>query len=78
LNAKLLKQRLELRFNIGDILNQDFIIYSNNLNKDTNGSYPPEAPNADPDGEKFNPDYDFVNYKVKKGTNFIFNVVYKF
>ena len=78
LNAKLLKQRLELRFNIGDILNQDFIIYSNNLNKDPNGSYPPEGPNADPDGEKFNPDYDFVNYKVKKGTNFVFNVVYKF
>jgi hypothetical protein len=63
---------------MGDILTQDFIIYSNNLNKDPNGSYPPEGPNADPDGEKFNPDYDFVNYKVKKGTNFIFNVVYKF
>jgi len=67
-----------LRFNISDILNQPFIIYSNNLNKDTNGGYAPEAPNEDPKGDGFNEDVDYINYKVKRGTGFSLKVIYKF
>lgn len=77
-NAKLFKQKCELRLNFGDILNQPFIIYSNNLNKDTNGGYPGEGKNSDPKGAAFNEKHDFVNYKVKRGTNVYFNAIYKF
>jgi TonB-dependent receptor len=78
LNAKLFKEKMEIRFNIGDILNEPFVIYSNNLNKATAGGFPNEAPNNDPNGSSFNADYDFVNYRVTKGVNFYFNVIYKF
>ncbi len=77
-NAKFFKEKMELRFNISDILNQPFIIYSNNLNKDTNGGYAPEAPNEDPKGDGFNEDVDYINYKVKRGTGFSLKVIYKF
>jgi hypothetical protein len=78
LNGKLLKQKLELRFNIGDIINQPYINYSNNLNKDTNGGPAPEAPNNDPKGDAFNEQFDYINYKVKKGVNFSLKLIYKF
>ena len=77
-NARLFKRRIDLRFNISDILNQPFIIYSNNLKQDTNGGYAPEAPNDDPRGDAFDQEKDYVNYKVKKGTGFSLKVVYKF
>ncbi len=77
-NARLFKQKIELRFNISDILNQPFIIYSNNLKEDTNGGYAPEAPNDDPKGDAFNEEKDYVNYKVKRGTGFSLKVIYKF
>jgi outer membrane receptor protein involved in Fe transport len=78
LNGKMLKQKLELRFNIGDIINQPYINYSNNLNKDTNGGPAPEAPNNDPKGDAFNEQFDYINYKVKKGVNFSLKLIYKF
>lgn len=78
LNGKILKEKMEIRFNINDILNQDYIIYSNNVNKDATGGYPLEEANNDPKGDKFNPELDFINYKVKKGTNFYLNVIYHF
>lgn len=77
LTARLMKQKMELRLNISDILNQYFIIYTNNPFRD--GFYLP-TPNAGTDnkGDALNEALDFVNYKVKKGVGISFNVTYKF
>lgn len=75
LNFWLIKQKMELRLNAADILNQPFIIYSNATNDANGGS---SAPNTDPQGIQFNPDVDFVNYKVKRGANYSFVLTYKF
>ncbi|MEO6670309.1 MAG: hypothetical protein ABIN36_12580, partial [Ferruginibacter sp.] len=77
-NARLFKQKVELRFNISDILNQPFIIYSNNLKTDSNGGYAPQGPNEDPKGDAINEDVDYINYKVKRGTGISLKVIYKF
>jgi hypothetical protein len=69
LSTKVLKQKAEIKFNIADVFNQDFIIYSNNENRD-DYRYPRQANNNDPKGDAFNKDLDLVNYKVKKGTSF--------
>jgi TonB-dependent receptor len=76
LNAKLLKQKMELRFNISDILNQPYIIYNNFLANKVDLLL--VEPNNDPKGAAFNPDLDFVAYKVKRGTGFSFSVIYRF
>ncbi|OQP56595.1 TonB-dependent receptor domain-containing protein [Niastella populi] len=77
LSTKIIKQKAELRFNISDLLNQYTVIYSNNINRDDNGSYPGEKDNDDPKGADFNERFDFVNYKVKKGTSFSLSLTYK-
>jgi hypothetical protein len=73
ISTQLMKQKAELRFNISDLLNQYTINYSNNIN----GAYPTEKDNNDPKGSSYNPDLDFVNYKVKKGTSFSVSLTYK-
>ncbi|THU39215.1 hypothetical protein FAM09_11920 [Niastella caeni] len=77
LSTKIMKQKAELRFNISDLLNQYTVIYSNNLNREPDGTHPTEKDNNDPKGANFNKDLDLVNYKVKKGTGFSLSLTYK-
>lgn len=74
LSFQLMKQKLELRLNASDILNQPFIIYSNATNDASGGS---GILNTDPKGAAFNKDIDFINYKVNRGTNYSFVITYK-
>jgi TonB-dependent receptor len=83
LNLKLYKEKLEFRFNVTDLLNQPYIVYSNNANDkyDGNGQpigdYVPEVSNNDPKGDAFNDKLDFINYRAKRGTNFSITIGYK-
>lgn len=70
ISLRLMKQKLELRFNAADILNQRFVIYRN---VEKSGlSY------DDPQGMKYNPDSDWTLYKGKRGTNYSFTIAYRF
>jgi outer membrane receptor protein involved in Fe transport len=62
LNTKLFKDKVDLRLNFNDLLNQYFIIYSNFNDPGV----------VDPRGDRLNEQYDFVNYKVKRGVNILF------
>lgn len=75
LSARLLKQKLELKLNMADILNQPVIIYSNTDNRD--GLATPYGPNNDPKGDKFNEQLDRINYKVKKGANISMSLTWR-
>ncbi len=73
---KFFKQKMEVKFNISDLLNQPYIIYSNSK-KQTVNAYDILA-NDDPKGAAYNKDQDYVNYSVKKGVGFSVSVNYKF
>ncbi len=75
LNLRLMQQKLEIKTNLGDILNQPFIIYSNTDAKD--GATTSPGPNKDPKGDAFNEKLDLINYKVKRGSNFSISVTYR-
>lgn len=80
LTTRLMNQKMEVRLGFSDLLNQDYIIYSNYRSLNDN-LYPvpmPPAGEKDPKGDAFNPKYDYANYKVKKGVNISINVTYKF
>lgn len=77
LSTRVLKQKGEIKFNIADFLNQYYIIYSNNQNRNGVNQFPGEAGNDDPKGESFNEAVDFVNYKVKRGTSVSINFSYR-
>lgn len=80
LTTRLMKQKMEVRLNFSDLLNQDYIIYSN-IRSQNDYLYPvpmPPAGEKDPKGDGFNPKYDYINYKVKKGVGISINVTYKF
>lgn len=77
LNAFLLKDKLSLRFNVSDLLQQPFIIYNNyTLNQEPNKLS--DNGNNDPKGTRYNPDLDFVRYKARKGVNLSFSATYNF
>jgi TonB-dependent receptor len=76
LSTKILKQKGEIKFNISDLLNQYFIVYSNNINRDVD-MFPRQLDNKDPKGEAFNEALDLVNYKVKKGTAISISISYR-
>ncbi|BAV05657.1 TonB-dependent receptor [Filimonas lacunae] len=76
LSFQLIRQKLELRLNASDILNQSYIIYCNAQRNVESGGL--NSLNADPKGLAYNPEYDFINYKVKKGANYSFVITYKF
>lgn len=76
LNLRLMHQKLEIKTNLGDILNQPFIIYSNTNAKD--GATTSPGPNNDPKGDGFNEKLDLINYKVKRGSNFSISATYRF
>ncbi|MGC3977450.1 MAG: TonB-dependent receptor [Paludibacteraceae bacterium] len=79
LSARFLKQRMEVKFNVSDLLNQDFIVYRNS------GYVGSEDSNADPGdfndrtslGMDYNPG-DYVISRTNKGVNYSVSVSYKF
>ncbi len=78
LSARLLKQKMEIRFNVSDLLNQYYIDYFNKL-PDGN---PPQAPSSisnvdDPKGMGYNPDSDWKLKRTKKSTAFTFTISYR-
>ncbi|WP_315823743.1 hypothetical protein [Paraflavitalea speifideaquila] len=52
LSTRIMKQKVEIRINMGDILNQPFIIYSNT--DVSQGIITSNKPNNDPKGDGFN------------------------
>lgn len=79
LSTRLLKQRMELRMNISDLLNQYYIEYFNK----TPDRRPPTDTNPvdnadDPKGFNYNPDTDWRHKQTRKGTNYSFSVSYRF
>lgn len=77
INGKLFKQKVDVKLNISDILNQPFVIYTNIKKQDASNNGTIEV-NNDPMGDKYNKDLDFENYKVIKGIGISLNVTYKF
>ncbi|PWV50559.1 outer membrane receptor protein involved in Fe transport [Chitinophaga sp. S165] len=91
LSAALLKNKMQIRFNISDLLQQDYIVYQN-----VKATAPTEigggrfvfesaeeqasSPNSnhDPKGTSFNKDLDFVYHKWFKGRNLSLNITYNF
>lgn len=78
LSARLLKQRMEIRLNVSDLLNQYFIEY---FNKVPDGN-PPVSPSEvfnenDPKGMGYNPASDWTMKRTKKGTSFTFTLSYR-
>jgi TonB-dependent receptor len=91
LSAALLKNKLQVRFNISDLLQQDYIVYQNVSttphteigggqflfhSADDQASNP--NPNRDPKGTNFNKDLDFIYHKWFKGRNLSLNLTYNF
>lgn len=85
LSARLMKdQRLELKFNISDIFNQDFIVYRNTRVVD----YTAENPNPDTGtggtyyldltGDMNYNKGDYIMSRIKKGINLSISASYKF
>jgi TonB-dependent receptor len=73
LSARLLNQRMEVKFNVSDLLNQDIIIYRNTNSRG--------ASNKEEDLTSSGMDYtpgDDVKSRINKGVNYSFSVSYKF
>lgn len=75
LNFRVMKQKLEIRLNMADLLNNPVIIYSNT--DVSRGIITPPGPNNDPKGDGFNEKLDLINYKVRKGSNFSLSATYR-
>ncbi|MGK6353379.1 carboxypeptidase regulatory-like domain-containing protein [Parapedobacter sp. DT-150] len=83
-SGKLMKQRMEIRFNIADLLQQPYRVYDNVSTNDAgnilvdNETRKLENPNDDPKGKHYNPDLDFLRYEAFRGMNFSLNITYRF
>ncbi|RPE09398.1 TonB-dependent receptor [Chitinophaga lutea] len=84
LSATLLKKKMQVRFNISDVLQQDNILYMNRGVVKSANVTPAEDPytlgseNSDPKGTRFNKDRDYVRQRWFKGRNLSLNVTYSF
>lgn len=89
LSARFFRKKLDVRFNISDILQQDFVIYQNAIvgkPTDSGGGFfsgNPDnindpSPNKDPKGTNYNKHYDYTYNKIFKGRNLSFNFTYNF
>ena len=58
-----MNNRLEFRFNIRDLLAQDWIVYYKGTDRESN---------------KFDPSVDYVNFKRNYGSTYSFAVSYRF
>jgi TonB-dependent receptor len=82
LSTRLLKDKLDIRLNLSDLLQQHFIIYDN-VKLNENGWLDKtedtrENVNNDPKGNGYNKDLDYTRYKNYRGTNVTLNVTYNF
>jgi hypothetical protein len=75
LSARFFKSKMEVRFNIGNFLNQPFIIYNNAGNGDTSGDK--SKANNDPKGNNYNKEYDLTIYQGNRGTTLGLSVSYR-
>ncbi len=73
---KFFKRKMEVKFNISDILNEPYVIYSNS--KKQNLMVYDIVANDDPKGRAYNKDLDYINYRVRKGIGFSVSINYKF
>lgn len=81
LSTRLLKEKLEVCFNISDLLQQPFRVYDNVqviggntiVDNDTRAL---ENSNFDPRGTRFNKELDYLRYKALRGTNLSLNIIY--
>jgi len=71
LNAKLLKNKMDLRLNISDLLQQAFITYQN---AGVSPDYSAENEVDDPKGSNYNPSLDVARYKAYRGSNISLSV----
>ena len=90
LSANLLKNKLQVRFNISDLLQQDYIIYQNisatSPHSSGGGTFVDlneanllkDNVNNDPKGLSYNKQLDYVYHKWFKGRNLSLNVTYNF
>lgn len=78
LTTRLMDQKMEVRLNFSDLLNQYFIMYNNTTERNGYYPYPPPPDGTDPRGDGFNEQYDYISYKAKKGIGVSINVTYKF
>lgn len=76
LSTRLLKNKLDIRLNISDLLQQSYIIYENG--GPAGISKPDENPNNDPRGKRYNPDLDYTRFKSFRGSNISLNIGYQF
>ncbi len=77
ISARLLKQCMEIKFNISDLLNEDIIVYQNSGY--VNGTDEPDKSYIDRTG--LGMDYnegDWVMSRIKKGINLSLSASYKF
>ncbi|QEH43637.1 TonB-dependent receptor [Chitinophaga sp. XS-30] len=78
-SARLLKQRMELRMNISDLLNQYYVEYFNKRPDTRPPTDTAPADNADdPKGFGYNAATDWRHKQTRKGTNYSFTVSYRF
>ena len=79
LSARFLNERLEVKFNASDLLNQDILVYRNSSyrwNKNPNDGDPDVFGDRTQDMDYNSGDY--VMSRIKKGINLSFSVGYKF
>lgn len=81
LYSRFMKRKLELRMNIGNLLNSEAFYYING-----NGYTDNEYPGSDPKHlylpyigtDKYEKEYDDVRYRIKYGVNYSLTLTYKF
>lgn len=87
LSAILLKKRMQVRLNISDLLQQEYIIYQNQSLKPSGSSGGGSEsdpymltgkPNNDPKGNRYNREVDYVRHRWFKGRNLSLNITYNF
>lgn len=90
LTANLMKKRMQVKFNISDLLQQDYVIYRNvgvnggpassgggGINAD-NETRHLNNPNNDPKGLGYNKDLDYTYHRWFRGRNLSLNLTYNF
>lgn len=75
LSARLLKKRMEIKFNVSDLLHQRFVFYENRKGAKP---VPPGAPAEDPKGLNYNSTYDIERFGSQRGTNLSLSASYRF
>ncbi len=73
LSYKFFKDRLKLKCNVSDILAQPYVRFRNTNPDNNTAEY-----SQDPEGIKYNPDWDWTLKKSWKGTNYSLSMSFKF